>query len=104
MRGKTIGISLKDRAAILPAGHTANGAYWFQGREEGNFITSSYYMDKLPKWVNDFNASAKAKSYLRPWTTLLDIKTYTESGADLNTFEGGFKGKENATFPMTWAV
>jgi predicted AlkP superfamily pyrophosphatase or phosphodiesterase len=99
MRGKTIGISLKDRAAILPAGHTANGAYWFQGREEGNFITSSYYMDKLPKWVNDFNASAKAKSYLRPWTTLLDIKTYTESGADLNTFEGGFKGKENATFP-----
>jgi len=99
MRGKTIGISLKDRGAILPAGHTANAAYWFQGREEGNFITSSYYMDKLPGWVTSFNASAKAKSYLRPWKTLLDINTYTESGPDLNDFEGGFEGKETAVFP-----
>ncbi|HEA30167.1 MAG TPA: alkaline phosphatase family protein [Leeuwenhoekiella sp.] len=99
MRGKTIGVSIKDRASILPAGHAANAAYWFQGLEEGNFITSSYYIDALPKWVNDFNASAKAKSYLRTWKTLLDIETYTESGADLNDFEGGFKGKENAVFP-----
>ena len=99
MRGKTIGISLKDRGAILPAGHTANAAYWFQGLEEGNFITSSYYMEKLPEWVTTFNSSAKAKSYLRPWETLLDINTYTESGPDLNNFEAGFEGKETATFP-----
>ncbi|WP_031428039.1 alkaline phosphatase PafA [Flavimarina sp. Hel_I_48] len=99
MRGKTIGVSLKDRGAILPAGHSANGAYWFQGREEGNFITSSYYMDKLPTWVTSFNSSAKAKSYMRPWKTLLDINTYTESGPDLNVFEGGFEGKKTAVFP-----
>lgn len=99
LRGKTIGISIKDRGAILPAGHTANAAYWFRGKDEGNFITSTYYMDKLPKWVNDFNASKIAKSYLKEWNTLYDISTYTESGADLNTFEGGFKGKETATFP-----
>ncbi|WP_375241909.1 alkaline phosphatase PafA [Lacinutrix sp.] len=104
MRGKTIGISIKDRGAILPAGHSANAAYWFRGREEGHFITSTYYMNSLPKWVKDFNASKTAESYLKEWNTLYDIDTYTESGSDLNTFEGGFKGKDNATFPYDLAA
>ena len=99
MRGKTIGVSLKDRGAILPAGHTANAAYWFHGREEGAWISSSFYMNKLPKWVKDFNTSETAQSYLKVWNTLYDISTYTESGADENSFEGGFRGKEKATFP-----
>jgi len=99
MRGKTIGISIKDRGAILPAGHTANAAYWFQGKEEGNWISSSFYMNSLPKWVSNFNTSDVAESYLKTWNTLYDISTYTESGDDLNTFEAGFKGKETATFP-----
>ncbi len=99
MRGKTIGISLKDRGAILPAGHTANAAYWFLGKNEGKWITSSHYMKKLPKWVSNFNTSKKADSYLKEWNTLYDIKTYKESGADSNAFEGGFEGKETATFP-----
>lgn len=99
MKGKTIGIALKDRAAILPAGHTANAAYWFQGGKEGNFISSSYYMDELPRWVKKFNKSSKAESYLKVWNTLYDISTYTESGDDDNNFEGGYKGKEKATFP-----
>ena len=104
MRGKTIGISIKDRGAILPAGHSANAAYWFRGADEGNFITSSYYMNSLPSWVNEFNATNTAESYLREWNTLYDIDTYTESGSDLNVFEGGFKGQENATFPYDLAV
>lgn len=99
MRGKTIGISIKDRGAILPAGHTANAAYWFQGKDEGNWITSSFYRNNLPNWVESFNASDIAESYLKTWDTYYDIATYTESGPDLNTFEGGFKGKETATFP-----
>ncbi len=99
MRGKTIGLALKDRGAILPAGHTANAAYWFHGADEGAWITSSFYTKELPQWVKDFNASEKASSYLKPWNTLYDISTYTESGVDENTFEGGFKGKEKATFP-----
>lgn len=99
MRGKTIGISIKDRGAILPAGHTANAAYWFQGKDEGNWITSSFYRNNLPNWVESFNASDIAESYLKTWDTYYDIATYTESGLDLNTFEGGFKGKETATFP-----
>lgn len=104
MRGKTIGISVKDRGAILPAGHTANASYWFRGKDEGNFITSSYYLNSLPKWVEEFNKSKKVESYLKEWHTLFDISTYIESGDDLNNFENGFNGKETATFPYNLKV
>ncbi|HMC01475.1 MAG TPA: alkaline phosphatase PafA [Flavobacteriaceae bacterium] len=104
MRGKTIGISIKDRGSILPAGHTANAAYWFHGKEEGFWISSSFYMNELPQWVKDFNASDAAEKYFKVWNTLYDIETYTESGSDLNTFEGGFKGMETATFPYDLAA
>ncbi len=53
-KAKVIGVALKDRAAILPAGHSADAAYWFDV-EAGHFITSSYYMDKLPKWMEKYN-------------------------------------------------
>ena len=99
MKGKTIGVALKDRGAILPAGHTANAAYWFEGGTEANWITSTYYMEELPKWVQDFNKSDKAESYLKTWETLKDIEEYTESGIDVNDFEGGFDGMETASFP-----
>jgi len=99
MRGKTIGIALKDRGAVLPAGHTANAAYWFHGQDEGRWITSSFYTKQLPNWVQKFNASGKADSYLKPWTTLSSIDTYIESGMDVNVFEGGFEGKTDTGFP-----
>lgn len=99
-KGKTIGIALKDRAAILPAGHAANAAYWFDGGKVGHFVTSTYYLNELPQWVKAFNASGKTDTYLNtPWETLYPIDTYTESGADLNDYEGGFDGKATATFP-----
>ncbi|MDO7170790.1 alkaline phosphatase PafA [Mariniflexile sp. AS56] len=104
MRGKTIGISVKDRGAILPAGHTANAAYWFYGKDKGYFITSSFYMNSLPNWVNEFNKSNTVASYLKPWNTLYDISTYEESGSDLNNFEGTFKGMKTATFPYDLAA
>ena len=99
MRGKTIGIALKDRGAILPAGHTANAAFWFHGKDEGRWISSNFYMDNLPQWVVDFNNSGTAESYFKTWNTLYPIETYVESGSDMNKFEGGYKGKESATFP-----
>lgn len=104
MKGKTIGVSIKDRGAVLPAGHTANAAYWFQGKEEGNWITSSFYMNDLPEWVKEFNREKSVAKYLTTWDTMYDIDTYTESGSDLNAFEGGFKGKETATFPYDLAA
>ncbi|MBT8256918.1 MAG: alkaline phosphatase family protein [Bacteroidia bacterium] len=99
MRGKTIGISIKDRGAVLPAGHTANAAYWFQGANEGNFISSTYYMEELPRWVTRFNNSKAVENYLKTWNTLYDINTYSESGDDMNAFEWGYDGKEAPTFP-----
>jgi predicted AlkP superfamily pyrophosphatase or phosphodiesterase len=99
MRGKTIAIALKDRGAVLPGGHTANAAYWFYGENEGHWITSSYYMADLPKWVNDFNTSNKIKQYKKSWTTLKDIATYVESGPDNNAYEGLFLGETAPTFP-----
>lgn len=104
MRGKTIGISIKDRGAIFPAGHTANAAYWFQGEKEGNWISSSFYMNALPDWVTKFNESGVANSYFKVWNTLYDINTYTESGDDLNTFETVYNGIETAAFPYDLAV
>lgn len=98
-KSKVIGIAMKDRGAVLPAGHSANAAYWFVGKDEGNWVTSDYYMKTLPKWVQDFNKSDAVEKHLTTWNTLYDISTYTESGSDLNNFENGFKGKETATFP-----
>ena len=99
MRGKTISIALKDRGAVLPGGHTANAAYWFHGANEGKWITSSYYMEQLPKWVVDFNSSGKTQSYKKAWNTIKDIKDYNESGTDNNTYEGLFEGETSPTFP-----
>ncbi|SFU31248.1 Predicted pyrophosphatase or phosphodiesterase, AlkP superfamily [Pustulibacterium marinum] len=98
-RGKVIGISLKDRGSILPAGHMADAAYWFQGGDEGAWVTSTYYMNELPSWVQKFNKSNAAKSYKKTWNTMLPIKQYVESGSDNNTFEGRFKGEEAPVFP-----
>ena len=100
MNGKTIGISIKDRGAILPVGHSANAAYWFEGNDEGKWITSTYYTDKLPNWVTNFNNSNRVENYLsKPWNTYYDISTYTESTNDNNNYEQAFKGQKTPTFP-----
>ena len=59
-KSKVIGVALKDRAAILPAGHAADAAYWWDTKA-GNFVTSTYYMNELPQWVKDFNKQNRTK-------------------------------------------
>ena len=59
-RAKVIGVALKDRAAILPAGHSADAAYWYDTKV-GHFVTSSYYTDRFPKWVDQFNRKNNTK-------------------------------------------
>lgn len=98
MKSKVIGIALKDRGAILPAGHSANAAYWID--TSGNWITSSYYMQSLPQWVTDFNKRNLQNEYLsQPWKTLLPIETYTESIADDNPYEEPFHTELKPVFP-----
>jgi len=98
-RGKTIAVAVKDRGAVLPGGHTANAAYWFEGGENGNWITSNFYMEALPKWVQEYNSSNAVEAYKKPWTTLLPISSYDESGDDQNIYEGRFRGEATTTFP-----
>jgi predicted AlkP superfamily pyrophosphatase or phosphodiesterase len=96
---KVVGISLKDRGSILPAGHLANAAYWFDS-QNGAFITSTYYMPSLPDWVQAFNKKALATQYLsKPWTPLLAINQYTESQPDDTPYEGKYSGEQKPVFP-----
>ena len=71
-RSKVFGVALKDRAAILPAGHTANAAYWFDAKVPG-FITSDYYMSELPDWVKQFNKEHNKPEVKNPMYTPLGV-------------------------------
>ncbi len=98
-RSKVIGIALKDRGSILPAGHNPTGSYWFDD-VTGNFITSTYYTKSLPEWVNKFNALKLPDSYLsKPWTTLYPIDTYKQSTADNTPYEGAYRSETAPVFP-----
>ena len=99
-RSKVIGIALKDRGGILPAGHTANAAYWFDDAS-GYWISSTYYMRDLPEWVKEFNSQNYAERYLKQdWNTLYPIATYVQSEPDNNAHEGKFAGSETPAFPV----
>ena len=98
-QSKCVGVSLKDRASILPAGHLANAAFWFDDAS-GHFITSSYYMQQLPDWVNTYNNSNKVGQLIeKGWNTLYPINTYVNSDTDDRPNEGKFAGETNSTFP-----
>ena len=94
---KSIGVSMDPQAAVLMSGHTANAAYWINP-VTGTWVTSSYYMDSLPQWVNDFNEKKYQDTYLEnTWTPLLPLEAYSESMLDNNPYETGFNGQ--ITFP-----
>jgi predicted AlkP superfamily pyrophosphatase or phosphodiesterase len=97
-RAKVISLSFKDRGAILPAGHLGN-AFWYDSKS-GKFITSTYYTQTLPGWVDQFNQLGLADKYLsQEWKTLLPIEQYTESGPDDNPYESRVTGKDKPVFP-----
>ncbi len=78
-RSKVIGIAIKDRGAILPAGHSADAAYWYDNKT-GDWITSSYYENSLPAWVKDVNAKKLVdKYYAQDWPLLYAADTYEQS-------------------------
>ena len=100
-RSKVIGIAFKDRGGILPAGHSANAAYWYDGRS-GNWISSTYYMTDLPGWVKDFNARKLADQYYRKnWNLLYPATTYIESSADEKAYESKPLGADSKGFPYS---
>jgi len=98
-QSKVVGVSLKDRASIIPAGHSANAAFWLDD-ESGHFITSTYYMKQLPDWVEKFNDKNRIGQLIeKGWSTLYPIDTYKESNPDNVPWEGPFPGEKNPSFP-----
>jgi predicted AlkP superfamily pyrophosphatase or phosphodiesterase len=98
-RSKAFGVSMKDRGAILPAGHSANAAYWYDG-ETGNMISSTFYAEQLPKWVEKFNKKQLAHKYLKtPWNLAESPESYTASYDDDSPYEELFYGETSSTFP-----
>ena len=98
-KSKVIGIALKDRGAIFPAGHKAHSAYWYDSKNK-KWITSSYYMNSLPGWVEKFNNKSLPDFYLsKNWNTILPIEQYTESTEDNSPYEEAYEGEEKPVFP-----
>jgi predicted AlkP superfamily pyrophosphatase or phosphodiesterase len=89
-RARVVGVSLKNRAAILPAGRMADGAYWYSN-QTGTFVSSTYYFDKLPDWAARFNAAKPADKFFgAKWERLLPVREYEQrAGADDAPWEKG---------------
>ncbi|HEY9177583.1 MAG TPA: alkaline phosphatase PafA [Flavipsychrobacter sp.] len=98
-KAKVYGIGIKDRGSILPAGHSADGAFWFDD-STGNFITSSHYMQQLPGWMERFNSRRWADTFMNSsWGLLYPGGTYTNSTTDDAEWEGRFPGEAAPVFP-----
>lgn len=98
-RSKVIGISLKDRGAILPAGHLPNAAYWYDAGT-GNWISSTFYLKELPLWVRQFNKRKLADQYLsKPWETLMPLNTYQGGLPNGSLYRNAYAGELKNEFP-----
>jgi predicted AlkP superfamily pyrophosphatase or phosphodiesterase len=97
-KSKVIGVAIKDRGSILPAGHTGT-AYWYEGAN-GNWVSSTFYMNNLPAWVNAFNSRKVVDSLTRlNWNTLHPIETYIQSDKDNMPYEGRYVRDASPVFP-----
>ena len=98
-KSKVIGIAIKDRGGILPAGHSANAAYWYNS-STGEWMTSTYYMKELPHWMKIFNSKKLADQYYKQnWNTLYPINTYIQSSSDEKAYESKPLGTDAKGFP-----
>ena len=99
-KSKVFGISLKDRGAIIPAGHAADGAFWYDSKS-GNFISSTYYGKILPTWLTNYNNSKKVDSFYKlGWSLSLPVSVYEANcDNDQNEYESKPFGKDVNGFP-----
>jgi predicted AlkP superfamily pyrophosphatase or phosphodiesterase len=97
-KGKVIGMSIKDRGAILPAGHFGNMALWYS--KTGAFISSTFYAEKLPDWVTQFNQEKRYMNYInKGWDLMKPAATYNESLSDNNPYEMKIDKTKDPIFP-----
>ena len=101
---KVIGVAIKDRGAILPAGHAANAAYWFDDTN-GGWISSTYYQDDLPAWVKTENAKQyPAKAMAGKWELSMPADKYKWSSSDNKAYEGTLPEEKTPVFPHNLAA
>ncbi|MCX6331580.1 MAG: alkaline phosphatase family protein [Bacteroidetes bacterium] len=99
-KSKVFGISIKDRGAIIPAGHSADGAFWYDSKS-GSFISSTYYGKALPTWLTNYNNAHIVDSFYKlGWNLSLPNSIYEANcDADQNDYESAPFGKELKGFP-----
>jgi predicted AlkP superfamily pyrophosphatase or phosphodiesterase len=103
-KSKTIGIAIKDRGGILPAGQSANAAYWYDS-STGNWVSSTYYMNELPSWAKSFNDKKIPDSLFNlGWNTLYPTNTYILSDEDDKNYEGKSSADSKPVFPHNIAA
>ena len=101
-KSKVYGVSLKDRGAIIPAGHSADGAFWYDSKS-GNFISSTYYGKTLPTWLTNYNNAKKVDSFYKlGWSLSLSASVYEANcDKDQNEYESTPFGKDAKGFPYS---
>lgn len=105
-QGRIVGLSFKDRSAVLPTGHKADACYWFDTKT-GSFVTSTYYADQLHPWVESFNSDRLADRWFgKEWTRCRDDLDYEMLVGPDNVNGEGSGTKQGRTFPhpMTGGV
>ncbi|MCH8942538.1 MAG: alkaline phosphatase family protein [Bacteroidetes bacterium] len=101
-KSKVISIAIKDRAAILPGGHFPDGVYWYDPTS-GGFITSSFYMKKLPGWVEEFNSMKLVDKYMSSdWELTFPLKKYWATLPDNEPYEEDLFSENKNTFPHSF--
>ncbi len=96
---KVVAFSIKDRGAVLPAGHLGDGAFWYDD-QTGHFVSSTWYADELPNWLQEFNESGLAEELSnQTWTPKLQISQYKTSNPDNSPYEATYGDKEEPVFP-----
>ena len=96
---KVVSMSIKNRGAILPGGHLSDGSYWYDFNS-GKFITSTFFTNELPNWVEKFNGKKYVDDYLKQtWEPIMELDAYAESGPDDRPYEHLLPGKSTPTFP-----
>ncbi|MBI1937556.1 MAG: alkaline phosphatase family protein [Ignavibacteriales bacterium] len=101
-KSKVISISSKNRGAVLPGGHLPSGVYWYNNNN-GDFITSSYYMKHLPEWVEGFNKRKLADKYIEAgWHLFMKKENYAISEPDETNHEEDVFNEGRTSFPHTF--
>ena len=95
-KSRVYAFSMKDRGAILPGGHFARGAYWYDEQTE-SFVSSTFYGEALPSWLEEYNAGQPVKRLMQG--TLTPAGTRRTTTGDTTSYEKGIKGQKARAFP-----